>query len=64
MRIGSRKARALHTAVAAIYLDDSSDYRSALWDVIKELDPYIYELLANNEKRAFKLSRRLAGEKD
>ena len=28
---------ALSAAIAAIYFDDSSEFRSALWDVVREL---------------------------
>ena len=31
--------KALEAAVSAIYFDDSADYGTALWQVIKALDP-------------------------
>lgn len=52
---GSKEA--LSEAVAAIYFDDSSDYFSALWSVVRALSPEMAELLANNEKAAFDATR-------
>ena len=39
---------ALHAAVAALYFDDSSDFRSALGSVVRHLDPdFAFELLCS-----------------
>lgn len=46
-------AEALHAAVAAIYFDDSSDFRGALWNVVRALDPKIADLLENDESAAY-----------
>jgi hypothetical protein len=64
MKTGSRQSRALHAAVAAIYFADSSDYKSALWDVVRELDPKMAELLADDESEAYRRSRQRAGHPD
>lgn len=53
-----RKAKALHAAVAAIYLKDSSDYLPALWQVVSILDPKMACLLQKNELQAYKKSLR------
>ena len=45
--------RALHEAVAAIYLNDNSDYLPALWSVVRALDPKIAKLLERNGSKAF-----------
>ena len=47
---------ALQEAVGAIYFNDSSDYVSALWDVVKALNPEIYHLAGNDIKKAFDLT--------
>jgi len=46
-------AEALKSAVSAIYFDDSSDYRSSLWDVVRSLNPAIAELLEENPSAAY-----------
>lgn len=48
---------ALSEAVAAIYFDDSSDYCSALWSVVRAISPKIAELLESNERAAFDATR-------
>lgn len=45
--------KALETAVAAIYFNDSSDYEGALWDIVRHLDFATAELLADDEKKAY-----------
>jgi hypothetical protein len=45
---------ALASAVSAIYFTDSSDYLRALWEVVKQLDPEIYELLRRDPGEAWK----------
>ncbi len=48
------KAReALKAAVDAIYFNDSSDYLTALWDVVRSLSPEAADLLENDEGAAF-----------
>jgi hypothetical protein len=44
---------ALIAAVSAIYFDDSSDFASALREVVRGLDPEMAELLENDEAAAF-----------
>lgn len=46
--------QAKEEAVSAIYFDDSSDYRSALLNVVKHLDPELYDLMLIDRKAAFK----------
>lgn len=46
-------AKALHEAVAAIYFSDSSDYLSALWQVVRILDPSVAHLLERDESAAY-----------
>lgn len=38
-RLRAHLAEVAHEAAGVIYLDDSSDYRSALWGVVSKLDP-------------------------
>lgn len=40
-----RQAEALHAAVSAIYFADSSDYKSALWSVVRSLAPDLVDEL-------------------
>ncbi|WP_137923910.1 hypothetical protein [Cupriavidus sp. 2SB] len=47
------QAEALHSAVAAIYFADSSDYLSALWSVVQNLAPDLVHELREYPKRAF-----------
>ena len=49
-------AAATHSAVAAIYFADNSDYLPALWNIIRSLSPELYDLLQNDEAKAFALS--------
>jgi hypothetical protein len=44
---------ALKAAVAALYFNDSSDYESALWTVVRELCPQMAELLEANPSGAY-----------
>lgn len=46
-------AEALHSVVAAIYFQDSSDYLSALWSVVRNLAPELVHELREYPKRAF-----------
>lgn len=46
-------ATALKAAVAAIYFDDSSDYCSALWEVVRALSPEMADLLEKNPQAAY-----------
>lgn len=45
--------KALHEAVQAIYLDDSSDFLSALWQIVQALDPHVHALLKESPYQAF-----------
>lgn len=48
--------KALGEAIAAIYFDDSSDYESALWIIIKLLGgEYAVDMLEKNRSEAYKL---------
>jgi Lar family restriction alleviation protein len=40
--------KALHAAVGAIYFDDNGDYKTALWDVVRNLAPELVEELEAN----------------
>lgn len=44
---------ALCEAVNAIYFNDSSDYLSALWSVVRALSPETADLFARDERAAF-----------
>lgn len=44
---------ALDAAVAAIYFNDSSDYLTALWQVVKHLKPELVDLLESDESAAY-----------
>ena len=48
--------KAVHEAVSAIYFDDSSDYRAALWMVVSLLAPDLAELLEKDERLAWQTS--------
>jgi hypothetical protein len=48
--------KAVHEAVSAIYFDDSSDYRAALWSVVRLLAPDLAEMLETNERTAWQTS--------
>lgn len=54
------QAQALHEAVSAIYFADSSDYLTALWDVVRHLAPPMADLLETNEREAFEKAYQLA----
>lgn len=45
-------AKALHAATRAIYFADSSDYGTALWEVVTALDPRIAQMLEDDEGAA------------
>jgi hypothetical protein len=47
---------ALQEAVAAIYLNDSSDYIKALWSIVNALNPEIYAVAVDDVGKAFKLT--------
>ena len=47
------REQALHAAVAAIYFDDSSDYKSALGTVVRHLDPALAGELLGHPKAAY-----------
>lgn len=51
------RLEALHAAVTAIYLDDSSDFKSALGAVVRHLDPKLAGDLLAWPKRAFDISQ-------
>lgn len=51
------KDSAISEAVAAIYLNDSTDYLPALFSVVNALSPEIFSLLLSNEKAAFDATR-------
>jgi hypothetical protein len=53
---GDNLDKAVHEAVAAIYLADNSDYLSALWSVVNLIDPKLARLLEKDEKKAYDLS--------
>ena len=50
------RLKALHAAVTAIYLDDSSDFKSALGAVVRHLDPALAGDLLAWPKRAYDIS--------
>lgn len=54
-----RPAQALQKAVAALYFADSSDYKTALWDVVRALSPDMAKLLEQDEAKAFQESQKL-----
>lgn len=45
---------ALKAAVSAIYFDDNSDFKSALWAVVKTLAPNLVEDLAKDPQKVWK----------
>jgi len=48
--------KALAVAVAAIYLNDSSDYETALWQVVKNLGgEEAVDLLESDSEEAFRV---------
>lgn len=49
-------AEAVKASVAAIYFADSSDYRSALWTVVRVLSPDLYDTLGKDEQSAYELA--------
>lgn len=54
-----RPAQALQKAVAALYFADSSDYKTALWGVVRALSPDMAKLLEQDEAKAFQESQKL-----
>lgn len=48
------RAAALQAAVAAIYFDDGSDFKSALFEVVQALDPALAKMLEDNPQQAHK----------
>lgn len=54
-----RPVQALQKAVAALYFADSSDYKTALWDVVRALSPDMAKLLEQDEAKAFQESQKL-----
>lgn len=55
-------AHVLHEAVAAIYFDDSSDFKGALWKIVRHLAPELVGTLETSPALAFEISRqRLVG---
>lgn len=57
--MSDRPSEALKVAVAAIYFADSSDYLSALWNVVRALSPDMAKLLEENESKAYQESQAL-----
>ena len=45
---------ALREAVAVLYLSDNSDYRGALWNIVRSLSPRMWQLLQDNESAAYR----------
>ena len=43
----------LATAVAALYFDDNSDFRGALWHIVQTLDEDLADLLESNPQEAY-----------
>jgi len=54
---------AIAEIVRVIYLDDSSDYISGLWDALRELDEDAAILLEEDEEAAFNKYAAEEGEK-
>ncbi|MEN6402464.1 MAG: hypothetical protein ABFD94_11035, partial [Armatimonadia bacterium] len=50
-------ANALDAAVSALYLNDSSDFGSALWEVVTALDPAMAKLLEEDERAAYQQAK-------
>lgn len=53
-------SRALHEAVSAIYFDDSSDFGSALWAVVRHLAPELIEELESDPSAVWHKTEALA----
>lgn len=53
VRLPVTEQAALKAAVAAIYFGDSSDYQTALWEVVSALDPGLSSLLERSESKAY-----------
>jgi hypothetical protein len=49
-------ARALNAVVAAIYFDDSSDYKTALYEVVRNLAPSLVEMTENDPRSAWEIT--------
>lgn len=47
-------AKALRAAIAVLYFTDNSDYKSALWAVVRALDPDAAALLEEDDSAAYK----------
>jgi hypothetical protein len=45
---------ALREAVAVLYLSDNSDYRGALWNIVRSLSPQMWQLLQENGSAAYR----------
>lgn len=56
-RMDPELAVAMHAAVAAIYFADSADYVTALWAVVRALDPAMAMLLETDEPAAYEKAR-------
>lgn len=50
-----RKVTALKAAAQALYFDDSSDFKGALWKVVQALSPDLAKLLEENESKAIEV---------
>lgn len=50
-----RGVTALKAAAQALYFDDSSDYKGALWKVVQALSPDLAKLLEENESKAIEV---------
>jgi hypothetical protein len=46
--------KAVYAAVSTIYFADNSDYLSALWEVVKCLNPDLADLLEEDELAAYR----------
>lgn len=56
--------KALDAAVAALYFSDSSDYKSALYSVMRSLSPDIASLFESSESDAFNFTSALLAKGD
>lgn len=43
----------LECAVAAIYLDDSSDYLASLWTIVRNISPCVAKMLEDDPQKAY-----------
>lgn len=53
-RLDAIRKEALRAAIMTLYLDDSSDFRNALWEIVEALDPEAHKLLCEDEGAARK----------